>query len=127
MQECSGLSAFLFISVDLRDQPRKAFVHIDLLKQMKKYSFRRSQLKAVIWTLLVSATVDLDMPEEIRFVAEITNMLIYIQFLQWESIDAIFFFQEIIKSKHLIILSKVLLTEGEEEFRSLEILAMEQM
>lgn len=112
MQECCRLSAFIFISVYLRNRHRLAFVHIDLLKQMKPhikemklYSLRRAQLKAVLWILFVGGTVALDTPAEAWFMAEIMNLRIQMQILYWESIGSAL--QEIVKSQHLIILSKV--------------------
>lgn len=124
MQECCRLSAFIFISVYLRERPRLAFVHMDLLKQMKPhlkemklYSFRRSQLKVVLWILFVGGTVALDTPAETWFVAEITNLLIFMRFLDWESIETTL--QEIVKSQRLIIHSKLVWQKVRRNLQSL--------
>jgi hypothetical protein len=112
--------------VYLRGRPRLAFVHMDLLKQMKPYlkemkiySLRRSQLKTVLWILFVGGAVALDSPAEAWFMAEITNLLNFMQLLRWESIEASL--QEIVKSGHLINLSKVVWQKVKTNLRSLGI------
>jgi hypothetical protein len=55
------------------------------LKEMKLYLFRRSQLKAVLWILFVGRTVALDTQAAAWFMAEITNLLIFTRFLDWDA------------------------------------------
>jgi hypothetical protein len=93
------------------------------LKETKQYLFRRSQLKPVLWILFVGGTVALDTPAEAWFIAEIANLLIRIQFLNWESIEASL--QETIKSQQLINLSKLVWQKARKDLQCLRILTPE--
>jgi hypothetical protein len=101
---------------------------MDLLKQMKPhlkeikvYSFRRAQLKAVLWILFVGGAVVLNTHAEAWFMAEIINSLILTRFLDWESIEISL--QEIVKSQHLILLWKVVWQKVSKNLQGLRMLA----
>jgi hypothetical protein len=94
---------------------------MDLLNEIKVYLIRRAQLKAVLWILFVGGAVVLITRAEAWFVAEIINLLILTRFLDWESIEISL--QEIVKSQHLIILSKVVWQKVSKNFQGLRLLA----